>query len=277
MNYSLVYTSNAGSIDFGFESGIVIEQFDAFGGVDTEFTTAANASGYGDKVESTKVRSMNITVSGTIIGKASEKRERMYRVISPMQPAKLLFNGQWYMDVFVKKSPTIEPYSLNAGFSFMLYAPVPYWKNSGGTSVVLNGIIPQFSFPITWGEPLQFSTLRSGTANVLNDGDAPSAWELSIVAGTEVVNPTVTKVATNEFIRINTTLAAGQQLLLSTVGDEMNVVVVHSDGTEVSLYDAIDIDSTRFALTVGDNVLSVTPADDRNLCTITFYKLLSGV
>lgn len=277
MNYSLIYTSSAGSIDFSFDTGFVIEQFDAFGGVDTEFTTAANANGYGDKVESYKVRPINITASGTIIGKASEKRERMYRVISPMQPAKLLFNGQWYMDVFVKKSPTIEPYSLNPKFSFMLYAPVPYWKNSGGTSVMLNGVTPLFTFPLRWGEPLQFSTIDGGVTNVINDGDAPAAWELSIVAGERLTNPMITKVATNEFIRVNTTLEAGQKLLLSTIGDETNVVVVHEDGTEVSLYDALDINSTRFALTVGDNVLNVSPASGRRICTITFFKLLSGV
>ena len=277
MNYSLVYTSQAGSIDFSFDSGFVVETFDAFGGLDTEFTTAANANGYGDKVESYKVRPMNITVSGTIVGRATEKRQMMYRAFAPMQPAKLVFDGQWYMDVFLKKSPTIEPFSLNPKFSFMLYAPVPYWRNSGGTTAVLNGVSGLFSFPVLWGDGIQFSTMRSGTANVINDGDAPCAWEMSIVAGEKMVNPTVTKTATGEFIRVNTTITAGQQLLLSTTGDEMNATVIHEDGTAVSLFDAIDIDSTRFALTVGDNMLTITPESEKALTTVTYSKMLTGV
>ena len=277
MNYTLSYTSNAGSVTFGFDSGIIISRFDTFGGIDTDFETAQNASGYGDKVESMRVRPVNITVSGSIVGDSAEKRNALYRAFVPMQAGKLLFNGQWYMDVYVKKSPNIERYDRNPAFSMMLYAPVPYWRNVGGTASRICGVDPLFSFPVTWGSPIRFSEAFGGRVNVPNDGDAPCPWEMTMTARSEITNPTVTKIATGEFVRVNTTLQEGQQLILSTIGDEMNAVVAHPDGTEVNLFDRIDIDSTRFALTQGDNVLEVTPNSNDLSAVILYYKMLAGV
>lgn len=277
MNYTLVYTSAAGSIEFSIDSGFVVETFDSPYAVDVEFATAKGSQTYGVKVESQQAMPKTISISGTILGDAREKRKKLLRVLAPMQPGKLQFNGQHFMNVYPKQSPTVERYDTNPRFSFMLYAPVPFWHNSGGTSTQMYGVEGLFSFPWDWGSTFQFSSIRNGTVNVVNDGDAPCTWELTVVALGDVENPCITKTRTGEFVRVNVSLTAGQKLLVSTVDDEMTVVKADEEGNEVDIFNSLDIDSTRFLLDVGDNLLDFTPASESVKATVNFYKNYVGV
>lgn len=277
MNYTLVYTSAAGNIEFSIDSGFVVETFDSPYAVDVDFATAKGSQTYGVKVESQQAMPKTISITGTILGDAREKRKKMLRVMAPMQPGKLQFNGQHFMNVYPKQSPTVERYNNNPRFSFMLYAPVPFWHNSGGTNTPLYGAEGMFSFPWDWGSEFQFSTVRNGTANVVNDGDVPCAWELTVVALGTVQNPCITKVSTGEFVRVNVTLSSGEKLYVSTVDDEMMVVKADANGNEVDIFNSLDIDSARFLLDVGDNLIDFTPATGTAQATVNFYKNYVGV
>jgi len=277
MNYTLVYTSSRGSIEFSLTSGYVLDTFDSPHQIDTEFITSSGSKSYGEKVESQKVLPKTIILTGTILGEAKEQKRKLLRVLAPMQKGTLQFNGQYFMDVYTKQSPVVESQNRNPRFSFMLYAPMPYWHNSGGTTVNMYGVDGVFSFPWDWGSSFQFSAIRHGVVNVENDGDAPSTWEMAVVANGEVKNPCITKTSTGEYVRVNATLAAGQKLFVSTVNDEMGVVLVDEYGNEVDMFSYLDIGSTSFYLDVGDNLLEFTPASEQVKATVNFYKNYAGV
>lgn len=277
MNYTLVYTSAAGNIEFSIDSGFVIEQFESPYAVDVDFATAKGSQTYGVKVESQQVMPKTISITGTILGDAREKRLKMLRVLAPMQPGTLQFNGQHFMNVYPKQSPAVERYNHNPRFSFMLYAPVPFWHNSGGTSSLMHSVDGMFSFPWDWGSEFRFSTVRNGAVNIANDGDAPCAWEMTVLALDTVQNPCITKVSTGDFVRVNVTLTAGQKLYISTVDDELMVVKADENGNEVDIFNTLDIDSARFLLDVGDNPLEFTPATGAARATLNYYKNYVGV
>lgn len=277
MNYTLVYTSPAGSVEFSLDSGYVIETFDSPYKMEVDFTTSTGSKSYGVKVESQRVQPRTMVITGTILGYAQEKKKKLVHVLAPMQMGKLQFNGKYEMTVYPKQSPVVESKNLNPRFSFMLYAPMPYWHNSGGTSVPLYGVEGLFSFPWDWGSEFQFSSIRKGTVNVVNEGDAPCTWELTVVAIGEVKNPRLTKTRTEEYVQVNVTLSAGQKLFISTVDDEMSIILADKDGNETNVFSYLDIGSSSFYLDVGDNLLDFTPASDAVQATINFYQNYSGV
>lgn len=277
MNYTLVYTSAAGSFDFSIASGNIVEHFNSPSAVNVSFAVAKGSKKYGARLEDQKVSPGNVAIDGVLMGDSTERRQKMLRVFAPMQPGVLQFNGQYFMNVYPKNSIIIERYTHNPRFDISLYAPDPYWHNTGGTSKPLFGIDSLFSFPWEYGAPVQFSGANYGTLNVLNDGDAPTYWELEMIANSTVTNPRVTKTATGEYLQVNATFNAGEKLFVSTAGEEITLYKVTADGTEVDIFNSLDIESTKFWLDVGDNLIGFSPSDGSAAATMTFFKNFAGV
>lgn len=252
--YTLEYRSEAGSIVFSVTSGFVIEEFDSPYALGVEFTTSTGSKSYGVKVENQRVQPKTITISGTIIGYAKDKKQDLVHVLAPMQEGTLVYNGERSLKVFPKQSPVVEAKNLNPHFSFMLYVPSPYWHNVTETSV----------------------EITEGAANAANSGDAPCTWALEVLALEEVVNPIVTKTETGEFVRVNKTLAAGEKLMVSTDQDEMLVTLVDADGKKTDAFSYLDVDSTSFYLDVGENPLTFEPVEGAK-ATIRYFENFAGV
>lgn len=252
--YTLVYTSEAGSIEFSASSGFVIEKFDSPYALSVEFTTSTGSKNYGVKVEGQRVQPKTITITGTIIGDARQKKKDLVHVLAPMQEGTLNFDGKYSLKVFPKQSPVVEAKNLNPRFSFMLYVPSPYWQSVAETSV----------------------DIVDGAANVTNNGDAPCTWALDILATGEVVNPMLIKTETEEFVRVNMTLTEGQRLKVSTDQDEMLVTLVDVDGKETDAFSFLDVDSTSFPLDVGENELSFNPVENVQ-ASISYFESYAGV
>ena len=64
------------------------------------------------------------------------------------------------------------------------------------------GLIVVAGALLTFGFCDQFSNIINGTVNVVNDGDAPCSWELTVTALGTLENPCITKKATGEFLFI---------------------------------------------------------------------------
>lgn len=276
MNYVLVYTSDAGSVEFSLKSGFVIEKFDSPFGIDVEFATSVGSKRYGAKIESQRAQPKIITIEGTILGYAKEKKKTLAHVLAPMLEGVMQFNGQYSMRVYPKKSPVIENKNLNPKFSVMLYAASPYWQSVEESNVGLIAYSSKFSFPWDWGKEFSFSGMSGEVANAINKGDAPCTWTLDVYAMGEVVNPKITKAKTGEFVQVNITLTEGQRLVVSTADDEMTVTLVDVDETETDAFSYLDIDSTSFLLDVGENVLEFEPVDNAS-AIISYFENYAGV
>lgn len=276
MNYVLVYTSDAGSVEFSLKSGFVIEEVDSFGGLDVEFSTSVGSKKYGAKIESQRVQPRIIMIKGTLLGEAKDKRKTLMHVLAPTLEGVMQFNGQYSMRVYPKKSPIIENKKYNPKFSVMLYAASPYWQSVEESNVSLIAYASTFSFPWDWGKSFSFSGMSGEVANAINKGDAPCTWTLDVYAMGEVVNPKITKAKTGEFVQVNITLTEGQRLVVSTAHDEMTVTLVDVDEKETDAFSYLDIDSTSFSLDVGENVLEFEPADNAS-AIISYFENYAGV
>lgn len=274
--YTLEYKSEAGSIVFSVTSGFVIEEFDSPYAIGVDFTTSTGSKSYGVKVENQRVQPKTITISGTIIGYAKNKRQDLVHVIAPMQEGTLVFNGQHSMHVYPKSSPTVERFDYNPRFSFMLYVPMPYWQSVEERTASTNDHNAAFSFPWDWGSTFRFSKISGETFDATNSGDAPCTWTLEVEASGEVVNPMLTKTETGEFVRVNITLTEGQKLIVTTDQDEMQVMLVDADGRKTDAFSYLDVDSTSFYLDVGENPMAFAPMENA-LATVHYFENFAGV
>lgn len=263
MRYKLIYQNDIGSVEFSLASGIIVEKVASLTQQNVGFETTKSNRMIGEKLEHQQVQPKTMTIRGTIMGEADAVRQQMVHVISPLSEGRLIFNDEYELTVYVKAAPDVERYKQNAKFNFSLYAPYPYWQKKTENSVTLVGLKALFSFPwnISDPNPFMFSEyVPVGYVNVRNEGESPAYWTVRFLALNEVTNPRVYNMETGEYVRILKTLADGEQLEISTQGEELTITVTAADGTVSDGFSFLDIESIPFLLEVGDNYIK-TDAD----------------
>ncbi len=282
LRYKIVYKNDIGTVEFSLSSRIVIEKIASLTQQNVEFETTASNREIGEKLEHQKVNPKTITIRGTILGKCDAIREQMTHVIAPLAEGKLIFNDTYELNVHVKASPDIERYARNAKFSFSLYAPYPYWQKAEKAQTTLIGLKGLFSFPwnISDPEPFMFSEyVETGYVTVHNHGEAPARWTAVLHALDEVVKPKIYNMETGEYVRILRTMAEGEQITISTEGDELTVTITAADGTTSDGFQYLDVESIPFKLAVGENYIK-TDAEENTVAlraSISFHPAYVGV
>lgn len=90
--------------------------------------------------------------------------------------------------------------------------------------------------------------------NVLNDGDVECGIKVEFKALATVINPSIVNVNSQEFIKINKTMEAGETITLTTdFGNKK--VESNLNGVTTNAFNYIDFQSTFLQLDVGDNLL----------------------
>lgn len=282
MRYKLVYQNDIGTVEFSLRSGVIIEQLSSFGAQNTTFETTQSNREIGEKLEHQRVNPKTIAIRGTLLGPCDAMREQMTHVIAPLSEGKLIFNDTYELTVHVKTSPDIERYAANAKFSFSLYAPYPYWLKREKSKTTLVGLKALFSFPWNISDPNPFSFseyVEVGYVTVRNDGEAPAYWTVTFSALDELTNPRIYNMETGEYVKILKTMNNGEQITVSTEGDELTVVCTGADGVETDGFKYLDIESEPFKLAVGDNFIK-TDAETNTIALrarISFHSAFVGV
>lgn len=282
MRYKLILQNAIGSVEFSLETGIVVENVSSFGNQNVTFSTTKSNREIGETLDHQNVNPKSMQIMGTILGDSDAIREQMTHVISPLAESKLIYNDEYELSVYVKNSPDIERYPTNARFSFSLYAPYPYWQRKEKDVVTLVGVKPLFMFPwnISDPNPFKFSEIaEEGYVTVVNSGEAPVGWTIDFLALDEVVNPSIYNMATEEKIQIYKTLVQGEQLSISTEGDELTVTSIAPNGKKSDAFKYLDIESMPFKLAVGENYIK-TEAENNLVAlraNISFRTAFVGV
>lgn len=282
MRYKAVYVNDIGSVEFSLESRVVIEKITSLTQQNVQFDTTKSNRKIGEKMEHQKVQPKTLAVRGTIMGESDAVREQMMHVIAPLVPSKLIIDDTYELSVYVKNSPDIERYPSNARFSFSLYAPHPYWQTKDKTQTTLIGLRGLFSFPwnISDPNPFKFSEyVETGYVTVRNDGEAPAWWTVTMLALDEVTRPRIYNMETGEYVKILKVMEEGEQITISTEGEELTVTITAPDGTETDGFQYLDLNSVPFKLQVGENYIK-TDAEANTIAlraNISFQPFFVGV
>ena len=107
-------------------------------------------------------------------------------------------------------------------------------------------------------------------ANINNTGDVETGMIIEFRALGTVKNPSLFNINTREFIKINTTMTAGEIIRVNTNVGHKSIVKVNND-VETKIMNLLDIDSTFLQLAVGDNLFRYNADDGFNFMEVSIY------
>lgn len=240
-------------------------------------------------VEGTTLETRDISVTGWIVERNEEQMTVQKRwinaFVNPMQ--KMLLSYSKYVIEFLPytsvKYSVIYPENneLICKFKIDGLAFDPLFKGENKTLVSAAEYNGHFHFPMSLGvedDGTGYETVIFGVRNnvliinVYNGGAVSTGMEIMFKARGAVTNPSIIKISTQEIIKINKTLEAGEEILINTTIGEKGIVG-RLNGVESNYYKYRDLSSSWMQLDVGDNLLRYDA--DTNLnnleCYVYFY------
>lgn len=257
--YNAKYVSNTGeTYDFGV-AGSTVFDMDIGNGISVDIATSQGFAQMGESVEGQTVKRKPINVKGVIYKDISNRRKMLRDVFSPFTKGRLSFDNGYYIDVYVKDTPTFSPVKNDGRFTMLLYAPFPFFSKLDSGKVEFGEIVPSFSFPVNYAEPHIFGTKeKNEPKNIVNDGNVPVSFNITFGTTGKVSNITVRDLDTDDFLRIEGNLLSGQKIALnrSTEGVLSAVLIDGNETTDIIHW--IDESSTLEKLKKGVNRFEIT-------------------
>lgn len=244
--------SNGDVFSFGLEYGTIFD-ISPLSELNVQIGTNQGFQQIGDTIQTRSMKGVTRTIRGRIIGEANSLKRRMLTVFSPFASGKLYFDGKYYCNAVVKKTPAISVNDRDAEFSMMLYCPSPYWYAAQQSSYSIGRIIPAFHFPTAYTTHKFGTKNPSAFINVYNPGEDTDDFELEFYATGDVTTCGVIDINTQEFIEITTELTAGEVVRMYRDSGRLRVEIL-SGGVATDIFGLLKYDSNLFTIRSGDNV-----------------------
>lgn len=278
MYYAKFVNSKGDTFDFGYRHGNIFD-IDGLTGHDMSIAFSQGFNQIGETVEGISLGSHIFEIKGRILGDATEQKKKMLSVFAPFESGRLIFEGKYYLDCVVYKTPIITVQKNDPRFEMVLSAPYPFWQKTETDSFVSGRYVPAFSFPINFEKPHVFGTRDSSAFfNAYNDGQIDTYYRLEFQSKTTTVNPGIINVNTQEFLKLNATINQGEKFSVYRTGGRL-VVEKESGGIITDCFSLLDEDSNLLFMRVGDNIIKdfADEGEDQLITTIKFNSAVVGV
>ena len=278
--YNAKFISNDGGIFVFGADGSNVFDIDGLSGMTMTLTKSQTYSRVGENVSSKATGGRTLTINGSIYNNISAVKDAMLRVFGAFTTGKLIFNDKYYIPAIVKDTPTVSPKRNDGAFMLRLFAPDPYFRDMRTQYVEFSSTTANFTFPFTLSEKtfVLGSVSPTMTANAYNDGDAPTAYTLTITALQNTTNPRLS--CGNEYIAFAMTLAENDELIIWRADDGSFHADWHQTGGDkvIDAVQYLDDGSTLFELGVGDNNLVASNQGGVTMgVVVSFNSPFSGV
>ena len=215
----------------------------------------------GDRITNMQAQPREIVIDLKIRQNVSVEAAKAHvlQFVKPKQDATLQLtydlSGAEQSKVIRGKVSNIElpRFTDNAVMQITLYCSQPYWEDADFIVSYISDIISLHHFQITWSEPLPMGRYdMTRTREIINQGDAAVGMIITIAAHGDVVNPTLYNNLTGEYIGINDTLAAGDEVVINTIRGQKGIT---KNG--VNVLSKLRAGSTWMQLDVGSNIFLI--------------------
>ncbi|HEX9062631.1 MAG TPA: phage tail family protein [Clostridia bacterium] len=275
----LIYENEKGeSITFDTFPPFFLSNVNGIDGIKNIFSTQKSPYQDGNTLLNKTLDVRDISLSGLIIGKNLDEikayRRQMLKVFNPKLSGELTYiynDSKKKIKCEVENAPSFSEDNVTRVQKFVvnLYCNDPFWTDAVETQQEIAGWVGGFNFPLE----LSSSGIEMGTkllniiVNINNPGDVDCGNKIIFKALASVTNPQILNTVTGEYIKINKVMAAGDVITLTT--DFGNKKVLLNGNNAFSL---IDLNSTFFQLSVGDNLLKYqADANVNNLEVYVYY------
>ncbi len=223
----------------------------------------------------------DITLEFAVIASSEEElirlRNQIYKVFNPLLEEGTLFHkdilNERKIKCVINKKPSFNNFNEHISRGLIsLTASDPQWMALIEERRDVITIEGAFEFPLEIpAEGIEMGR-RIGTdiTNVINVGDSACGMRIVLTAVNTVVNPTITHLATGEYITLEKTLIAGEVITIFTI---INNKKVESciDGIVTNAFNNITGGSTFFALRSGDNLLQYSAVSGKDNLDVSIY------
>ena len=262
----LTYTNERGeSIVFSPSSSYHVNFKDVSGLSDVQNAIySTNSMGQdGDTYLGYRIESRDIDIVGHIKERdkiaVQELRRNLNRILNPQYSATLTYELGDFKRVIgctINNAPIFKRGTILEQFTIQLSCLNPFWREEAETREDIATWIGGFEFPVPDGleitEDWEIGYRQpSLIVNVFNSGDVKSGIRIEFRALGALTNPQLLNVNTQEFIKANLALEAGDVLTVSTGYGEKSVKLLRG-GVETDAFRYLDVDSSYLQLAVGD-------------------------
>lgn len=270
-------TESGSAFSFDINNNIIFD-IEGLSGIDVNQVTSQGANQIGTALSQESVGEKYLTITGKIFGNESiiaRQKRAMSSIFAPFTMGRLEINDKYFINCSVASTPTYTPNKKKGDFVMRLMCPYPFFKDVNTQHIAFGESVKLFSLPRNTDDPIKFSEKgASRYITAVNEGDVESDFDLWITAEGNSPNPRITNINTLEFLKINRTIKANEQVhIYRDVNGILRCNLLDINGTESSIIKDLDDDTNLTSLHRGDNVLLAT--DDEggaNLTAIIEYN-----
>lgn len=281
----LTYTNERGeSITFSRASPYHVNFKDVSGLSDVRNAIySINSMGQdGDTYLGNRIESRDIEIVGFIKERDKTElqalRRSMNRILNPQYTATLTYEFGSFKRVIgctIDNAPAFVRKPIFEQFTVQLTCLNPFWREEAETREDIATWIGGFEFPVPDGLQL-FEGWQIGyrqpslIVNVYNSGDVKAGIRIDFRALGAVTNPQLLNVDTQEYIKLNLEMQAGDVLTVSTGYGEKSVTLKRG-GVTSDAFRYLDVDSSYLQLAVGDNLFRYSAAANTENLEVSIY------
>lgn len=236
----------------------------------------------GDTYLGNRIESRDIEIVGFIKERDKAElqalRRSMNRILNPQYTATLTYEFGSFKRVIgctIDNAPAFVRKKIFEQFTVQLTCLNPFWREEAETREDIATWIGGFEFPVPDGLQL-FDGWQIGyrqpslIVNVYNSGDVKAGIRIAFRALGAVTNPQLLNVDTQEFIKLNLEMLAGDVLTVSTGYGEKSVTLTRG-GVTSDAFRYLDVDSSYLQLSVGDNLFRYSAAANTENLEVSIY------
>ena len=221
-----------GTLPLWHNQYFIVSDVDGMTAADVDVASNTVYSMDGDKITNMQTQPREIVLDLTIKPDVNvqEAREHILRYLKPKQSATLLMrydlSGAEQSKAINGRISRIEMprFSDKVVAQITLYCAQPYWEDAEFIVKYISDILDLHHFEITWSQPLPMGVYDlTRTREFINEGDAAVGMVITITAQGAVKNPALYDNMTGEFIGINDTLAAGDEVVINTIRGQKSI------------------------------------------------------
>ena len=235
---------------------------------------------------STILQPRDITIKGTIterdVGKKGVYRRGLNHVLNPKYKGTLEYvygSFRRKIECWPEKAPSYSGDRYYDQYTIDLYCPSPFWEEATSSTASVSSWEGGFEFPVEIGDEFVFGEKTLGvTVYVTNSGDTECGMSIHFKALGNVQNPKLLNIRTNEYMKLNFAMQAGDEIVINTHYGNKNAVLTR-DKVSSSIFRYVDADSTFLMLGLGTNAFQASAdegASDLEI-SITYSNLYLGV
>ena len=266
----IIYENERGiSIELNREGPLFLSSVNGFDGLESEIISSQSAYQDGISINKTILKDRLLTLNCHMAIDNEQQRHVLKRKLYNAFNPKIKGNMKIYTDsdnlrgasnLRVVQAPLFEDdyEGLNdlVSFQIQLIMPLPYFEDINTNRVDFGNDIGNFFFDLEIEEEGNELSIKNNSTilNIYNSGDAETPLKVIFKAKSNVKNPSIYNVYTKEFIKINKTMQAGEEITITTdIGNKR--VESYLNGVTTNIFNLLDIQSSFMWLDIGDNII----------------------